>query len=541
MIVAVIPAKGQSDRLPNKNLLEINGHPLVYYAIRYARESNRVNQVYVSTDSDAVAECAVKMGAQIIRRGTELGGDTPLLDVYRHAWERINNERITHIVGIQPDHPDRKNNLDQVIDYVLKEGIEELFTVDRHGRRNGALRILSRKALEARDPVWSVTVMDDCTNVHTARDFEIARRNLSINTGAIRIKGIGIGENEPVFIVAEAAGNHMCQIDKAERMIDLAAAAGASAIKFQTYKAERLATREASSFWRGERISQQEHYSRLDKFGEEEYGHLFQYADRKGIIAFSTPFDLDSASMLHSLGMPLFKIASCDLPDKRFLRHVAGFGKPVILSTGASMPEEIDEAIATIYAEGNYRLVLLACTLSYPTEHEDANLMRIQTLREKYPGIIIGLSDHTEPDENMVIPVIAVALGARVIEKHFTLDRSLTGSSHFLSIDPEDLAKMVTNIRLTERVLGKGELGVLTAEEVARTHARRSIVAETEIKEGDVIKNTMIGMKRPGGGLSPNMIDIVLGKKACCDIKPDEQILLDMLEEGGVRQINRRI
>src|SRR4030042_5330206 len=154
VIVAIIPAKKESGRLPNKNMLEINGEPLLAHAIRYAKGSTRINEVYVSTDSDAIAAWAIGMGAKVIRRGSDLGGEIPLLDVYRHAWKRLNDERITHIVGIQPDHPDRKTNLDQAIDYALEKGIDELFTVDRHGRRNGAVRILNLKALEAQPPIW---------------------------------------------------------------------------------------------------------------------------------------------------------------------------------------------------------------------------------------------------------------------------------------------------------------------------------------------------------------------------------------------------
>ncbi len=531
MIIAIIPAKEESTRLPGKNMIKINGETLVGHAINYARTSHRIDRIYVSTDSDTIAAYAHKMGVDVIRRGSDLGGDTPLLDVYKHAWTQIDDVRITHIVGIQPDHVGRKTDLDQAIEYALQKGVDELFTVDRHGCRNGALRILGLNALEAQPPVWSVTIMDDCTNVHTPLDFEIAKRGLGQRSGPIMVRGIGIGEQEPVFIVAEAAGNHMCRMDMAEKMIDLAAEAGADAIKFQTYKAERLATKGATSFWAGKEISQVEYYSRLDKFGEEEYAHLFRYAEKKGIIAFSTAFDLDSASMLNSLGMPLFKIASADLPDKRLLRHVAGFGKPIILSTGASEPGEIDEAVATIYATGNYQLVLMACTLSYPTEVNNANLRRIQILRERYPGVIIGLSDHTEPDDNMAIPAIAVALGAKVIEKHYTLDRNLTGSSHSFSANPQDLKKMVANIRLAEKVLGEGGLGVSAAEQAAWASARRSIVAEKEIKAGDLISSDMVATKRPGGGLSPSMIDAVLGKKARCNISPDEQISLDMIEE----------
>ena len=346
----------------------------------------------------------------------------------------------------------------------------------------------------------------------------------------ITVKGSRIGGDAPAFIIAEAACNHMCQMDMAEKMIELAAEAGVNAIKFQTYKAERLVTKEAMTYWAGKQISQTEYYSKLDKFGVKEYAHLFEYAEKKGVIAFSTPFDLDSASMLHELGMPLFKVASCDLPDKRLLRHIASFNKPIILSTGGSMPEEIDEAIATIYATGNYQLILLVCTLSYPARNEDANLRRIQSFKERYPDVIIGLSDHTEPDQNMVIPAIAVALGAKVIEKHYTLDRSLTGSGHAFSATPDDLRKMVENIRITEQVLGSSKMTVYQAEEAARRNARRSLTAERYIKKGEVITSDLVGIKRPGTGIPANLIDKVIGRVAKRDIRKDEPFSLDQLE-----------
>lgn len=346
----------------------------------------------------------------------------------------------------------------------------------------------------------------------------------------ITIGNCCIGKDEPAFIVAEAACNHMCQLDLAKKMIDLAIEAGVDAIKFQTYKAERLARKEAKTYWEGQKISQIDYYKKLDKFGEKEYDELFKYAATKGIIGFSTPFDLESASMLNDLEVPLFKIASCDLPDKRLLRHVAKYGKPIILSLGGSMPEEIDEAILTIFKTGNFQLILLVCTLSYPTKDEDANLLRIKTMKKRYPDMIIGLSDHTEPDENMIIPSIGVALGAKAIEKHYTLDRSMTGSGHFFSVNPEDLKKMVKNIRLTEKVMGSKGLGVLLSEKKAREVARRSIVAEVQIKKGEIITSEMLGMKRPADGLSPNTIDLVIGKRAKQDIEPDQIITLKMLE-----------
>lgn len=347
----------------------------------------------------------------------------------------------------------------------------------------------------------------------------------------ISVCGRTIGDTFPAFVVAEAACNHMCDMNLARKMIDEAVKAGADAIKFQTYRAEDLVTRDAVAFWGQDKISQMEYYKRLDRFGKDEYRELFKYAEEKDIIAFSSPFDEKSTQMLADIGMPLFKIASCEIPNLRSLRHIASVGKPIMLSTGASSAEEVDRAIDTIFSEGNFDLMLLACTLSYPTSDADANLMRIRTLKERYPGLIIGFSDHTQPDPHMVIPSLAVSLGARIIEKHYTLDRTMTGSGHFFAVDPENLKDMVDNIRLAQTVLGEGELGIAPSEKKAWQSARRSVVAECPVKKGQVLTSDMIGIKRPSGGLPADMVDHVVGKKTLCDIAADEQIRLDMLGE----------
>jgi len=347
----------------------------------------------------------------------------------------------------------------------------------------------------------------------------------------VLINGRLVGKKQSTFVVAEAACNHMCDLSLARAMIDKAAEAKADAIKFQTYRAERLVTKDAVAFWGEEKISQLEYYRRLDRFGRFEYRDLFEYAADKGIIAFSSPFDEESADMLAGLGMPVFKIASCDITDVRHLKRVARFEKPIILSTGASTAEEIDRAIEAIFEEGNYQLMLLACTLSYPTPYEKANLYRIRTLRERYPGMIIGFSDHTEPDPHMIIPAMAVALGARIIEKHYTLDRSMTGSGHFFAMNPDDLRMMVQNIRLTESALGNGLLGVAESELKAWSSARRSIVAELPISKGQVITSEMIGMKRPADGLPASMFPLVVGKRAKQNIESDQVITFEMIED----------
>ena len=528
MIIAVIPAKGESTRLPGKNLLQVNNKTLIEHAVEYARRSERIDRIFVSTDSDKIAGHAGELGVDVIRRGSELAGETPLSEVYRHAWENAAG-CATHVVGIQPDNPDRQVDADRAIDFAVDHDVDNLITVGRDGKRNGALQIMSARALKAGSIAHTVTWPDDCTNIHTWFDYHLALHGMSEQAQAIEIEGKRVGSGEPTFIVAEAACNHMCRMDLAKQMVDRAAEAGADSIKFQTYRAEKLVTKDAVSFWGGERISQIDYYRRLDRFGKDEYREIFAYARKRGIVPFSSPFDAQSTEMLADLGVQLFKIASCDINNIEHLRQVAGFGLPIILSTGASTVGEIDRAIETIFKQGNHELMLLACTLSYPTRYADANLERIRTLRDRYPDITVGISDHTEPDDHMVVPAVAVSLGARIVEKHFTLDRTMTGSGHFFATDPGSLKKMVANIRLAERVLGCGDMGVADAERKAWNSARRSIVSDREILPGTTITTDMLGFKRPGDGLPADRLGDVLGKRAACLIGVDEKISMDKL------------
>jgi N-acetylneuraminate synthase len=415
-----------------------------------------------------------------------------------------------------------------VIKYVLEKDLDDLISVDPNGNKNGSIRVMKAEALrEKRISVNLGSVMDNATNIHTLGDLRLAQLRLRQRQQplTIKVKSKIISRQAPTFVIAEGACNHMCNIKLAKKMIDEAESAGADAIKFQTYKAERLVAKNAKTYWDYKSTkSQYEYYKNLDKFDRKEYKILFEYAKHKDIVVFSSPFDIQSADMLNDLGMPLFKIASCLIPDKRLIRHIAKFNKPVILSTGGSELNEIREAVEIIYAEANYRLVIMACTLSYPAKNEDANLLRIKKLSELFPEAIIGYSDHTQPDENMVIPSLAVSLDAKVIEKHFTLDRTMTGSGHSFSVDPGLLKKMIENIRLAEQVLGTQEIEVSLAEQKARQSSRMSIVASCNIKKGQIIKEDMLTFRRPGTGISPRCFDEIIGKVAKRDIFIEEQL-----------------
>ncbi|MDP3787109.1 MAG: N-acetylneuraminate synthase family protein [Candidatus Omnitrophota bacterium] len=533
-IIVVIPAKADSKRLPNKNMTLIGGKPLLYYTIRAAKECKSVNKIYVSTDSEEIARFAKEEGIAVIMRPSELGGETPVVNVYRHALESIAEKDVTHIVALQPDHPDRTVDLEKTIRYALEKNLDDLISVDSSGRKNGSIRIMRASALrEGRISTNLGLVMDNATNIHSPRDVRLAQVRLERQESPfiIRIKNKIISKEAPTFIISEGACNHMCDIEIAKKMIDEALAAGADAIKFQTYKAEKLVAKDTSTYWNYSSVkSQYEYYKKLDKFDRPEYKILFDYAKDKDIIVFSSPFDIDSADMLNDLGAPLFKIASCLITDKRLLQHIARFNKPIILSTGGSELDEIQEAVDIMYSEDNYSLILMACTLSYPTKNKDAHLLRIRKLTELFPEAIVGCSDHTEPDESMIIPSIAVALGAKVIEKHFTLDRTWTGSGHSFSVDPHLLKKMIHNVRLTEELLGKEMLEVKEAEQKTRESARMSIIARRDIRKGEVIQEDMLTVRRPGLGISPKFLDDVIGKKTRKDISSGEQLKWDDIE-----------
>lgn len=336
----------------------------------------------------------------------------------------------------------------------------------------------------------------------------------------IQVEGRSISNDSPAFIVAEAACNHLCDMKNAFRLIDEAAKAGADAIKFQTYKAERLTTRAATAYGNIQTQSQLDYYRQFDKFDRHEYETLFEYAREKGLIGFSTPFDPDCAQMLISVQQPIFKIASCDLLYADLLREVACFNTPIIISTGASTRAEIETALEILDRAGAKDVILLACTMAYPARFEDAHYRKILGLREAFPGTLVGVSDHVEPEEHMISGAICVSLGARVLEKHFTLDRKMGGGSS-VAMEPADLAKYVRNIRLAETLLGSPELKVHPTEETNRSKARRSLVANFDLKAGTVLSKEMIGVKRPGTGILPDQVDKFVGKTLKVDLGED--------------------
>ncbi len=339
-----------------------------------------------------------------------------------------------------------------------------------------------------------------------------------------------VGEGEPCFVIAEAGVNHNGDVALAKKLIDAAADAGADAVKFQIFKAEEVATELANKAkyqkeTTGVDESQIDMLKRLE-LTENDFTELSDYARNKGLIFLATPFDKRSVDLLDELGVTAFKIASGEITNLPLLRHIARKNKPVILSTGMSTLDEIGEALEIIRQQKLIEIILLHCVSCYPASIEDMNLRAMQTLKLTF-GLPVGLSDHTT---GVTIPVAAAALGASIIEKHFTLDKKLSGPDHRASLEPEELRQMVQAIRDVEKALGNGLKKPTPGEKENRKVARRSIVAKVDIPRGIRIEEDMLEVKRPGDGMEPKYLEEVSKKRARVGFKKDEIITWKKLD-----------
>lgn len=336
-----------------------------------------------------------------------------------------------------------------------------------------------------------------------------------------------IGKDQKPFVIAEMSGNHNQSLDRALQIVDAAAASGAHAIKLQTYTADTMTLpdaytiHDAQSLWNGRDL--------YDLYKEaytpwEWHQPIFDRAKEKGMVAFSSPFDETAVDFLESLGAPCYKIASFENTDWPLLRKVAATGKPVIMSTGVSHLSDIDESVRLLRKEGVENLVLLKCTSTYPATPANTNLVTIPYLENVF-HCVAGLSDHTM---GIGASVAAVALGARVIEKHFTLRRADGGVDSAFSMEPEEMASLVIETERAFQALGTVQLAVQKAEEKS-TLFKRSIFVKKNIKAGELFSRDNLAVVRPGTGLAPKFLDIVLGKKASCDIKAGTALTWDLL------------
>jgi N,N'-diacetyllegionaminate synthase len=333
-----------------------------------------------------------------------------------------------------------------------------------------------------------------------------------------------IGDGEPCFIIAEAGSNHNGRLEQAKKLIDVAVEAGADAVKFQIYKAESLYSKYTPkfSYLKGQSIYE---LIKSIETPREWIKELAGYCEAKNITFLATPFDFEAVDLLDKY-ISAFKIASFEITDLELIKYAANKGKPMIISTGMANLGEIEDVINAIESVGNEGIILLHCNSLYPTPIEVVNLKAMETIRTAFK-VPVGFSDHTL---GIHIPIAAVAMGACVIEKHFTLDRTLPGPDHSFAIVPDELKEMVRYIREVEKGKGDGikEKSELESEEMY-IKARRSIHAKVDIQKGTKITRDMLLTKRPGYGIKPKSIDIVVGRVAKKDIQEDEWITQDMV------------
>lgn len=345
----------------------------------------------------------------------------------------------------------------------------------------------------------------------------------------IEIAGRLIEKNSPCFIIAEAGVNHNGDLTLAKKLIDVAKEAGADAVKFQTFKADRVASPQAPKALY-QRQATDANESQLDmlrrlELSKESHIELIAYSRKKAILFLSTPFEEESVDLLESLGVPAFKLPSGEITNLPFLRHVAKKGLPIILSTGMSFLEEVREAVEAIRQVHEVPLVLLHCVSNYPASIDEINLRAMNTLEDVFK-VPVGYSDHTLGIE---AALAAVALGACVIEKHLTLDKKLPGPDHRASCEPAEFKLLVEGVRKVESSLGSGVKAPSPSEENTRRIARKSLILATSISRGAVLEKSMIHSVRPGNGISPALLDRVVGRQVKRDMRQGEQIAWEEL------------
>ncbi len=341
----------------------------------------------------------------------------------------------------------------------------------------------------------------------------------------VRIGDRAIGDGHPVYIVAEAGSNHNGSFEQAQRLIDVAAVAGADAVKFQTFKAASMYPKSAgeSDYLR----VQKSIYAIIEEMEMPDawIPELAAYCAEKRVEFLSSPFDEKSAELLNP-HVRAFKIASYEMTHSPLVRHIAAFGKPMIVSTGTATLDEVKQAVEVIQAAGNEQIILLQCTASYPTPPDAVNVRAMLALRERTKKLV-GLSDHSR--DAVIAPTLATALGACLIEKHFTLSNHLPGPDHKFAIEPPELVSLVSSVRTAEKMLGHGRKEMLPVEAELHSFARRTIFAQRDIRAGDALDRTNIAVLRCGKlghGLSPDQFDSLIGRVAIRDIPAESLIRL---------------
>jgi N-acetylneuraminate synthase/N,N'-diacetyllegionaminate synthase len=334
---------------------------------------------------------------------------------------------------------------------------------------------------------------------------------------SIKIENKEIGNDKPVYVVAEAGLNHNGDIKLAKQLIEKAVECGADAIKFQTFKTEEFLTTNSPYF---------DNFKNVE-LSYEEFGELNNYSKNLEISFFSAPFDLESAIYLNTLDVPCFKIASSDLTNFPLIKKIANFGKPMIISTGLANMKEIEEVVELCQSQNNEQLILLHSVSNYPTLPDETNLKVIDSLKQKfdYP---IGYSDN---GDSILVDIASVCMGANMLERHFTLDRKLEGPDHFFSITPTEFKELIQQIRIIEKIKGDGNKKPQDSELQLLKQIRKSLTARRDIQKGQIFTPENIAIKRPEDGIEPKYYDDIIGKKAVVNIKKDTSLKSEFVSE----------
>lgn len=339
-----------------------------------------------------------------------------------------------------------------------------------------------------------------------------------------------IGNGEPVFIIAEAGVNHNGDVNLAKQLIDKAAGAGVDAVKFQTFHANNLVTCTAAKadYQKSTTAPDESQFDMIKKLelSDDVFLELSDYAKKKKILFLSTPFDEESVDLLDRIGVLAYKIPSGEITNFPLLKKIAEKKRPVILSTGMASLGEVEDAFQYLKKCGTENIILLHCTTSYPASITSTNLRAMETLHCAFQ-VPVGYSDHTE---GIIIPIAAVAMGASVLEKHFTLDKTLPGPDHKASLEPEELCAMVKAIRAVETALGSGIKEPHEEENAIKKVARRSLIACRDINAGEMLKENDLAIKRPGTGIEPKYMELILTRRTRTRIQKDQVINWDMIE-----------
>lgn len=574
--LCLVPARGGSKGLRDKNLRTVGGLTLVARAVLAAREFRRLAgladaAIVVDTDSEAIAEEGRRWGAEVpFLRPAELAGDDVATAVSTlAAVERLERagRTVSDLILLQPTSPLRtgadvlacwraydRSRAPSVVSLVEEAHSPDLaLRLDEAGvvhwrsgaeppsrrqessqafRPSGAVYVVSRELLrrEGRFIVPGVTrgvvtSRERSVDVDTADDLAEAESRLAARgAAAFALGGRAIGAGQPCFVIAEAGVNHNGDVDIAHRLVDVAAEAGADAVKFQTFDPERLVSplgRKAAYQVAGTGAGE----SQLEMLRELVLPNaaleaLAAHAGERGLVFLSTPFDESSADLLEGLGMVAFKIPSGEITNHPLVAHIAAKGRPVLMSTGMSTLAEIAEAVQVIREHGDPPLALFHCVTSYPAAAADCNLRAIAAMRAAF-GVPVGWSDHTAGIE---ISLAAVAAGAAVLEKHFTLDRTLPGPDHRASLEPAELSALVQSVRSIEAALGDGLKRPAASELANVAAARRSLHLARALPAGHVLARTDLVALRPGTGLSPALRDRLVGRKLRVGVEGGEML-----------------